>query len=226
MIDGEIIQTDFVEVGEPIVYDGEIPIKEGHTFSGWSWIPAIMPAENVTITGTFIADTYTVTYMLDGEVYRTVDVRYGETIPRIEEPTKEGYTFSGWGEIPATMPAKDVTITANFTVNTYMVTYMIDGEVYKTVEVKYGEAIPVEEAPTKEGYTFSGWSYIPKTMPAEDVTVYGMFTLTDGIAGITYGEDIVAVYTLNGRKVNKVLPGKIYILEYSDGRKVKANVRK
>ncbi len=58
----------------------------------------------------------------------------------------------------------------------YALTYMIDGEVYKTYEIEEGEAITPEPAPTKEGYTFSGWSEIPETMPAHDVTVTGYFT--------------------------------------------------
>ncbi len=53
MIDGEIIRKDFIEVGEPIVFGGEIPTKEGYTFSGWNYIPDTMPAENVIVYGIF-----------------------------------------------------------------------------------------------------------------------------------------------------------------------------
>ena len=59
---------------------------------------------------------------------------------------------------------------------TYTLTYMIDGQVYKTYSLEYGAVITPEPAPTKEGYTFSGWSYIPPTMPATDVVVMGTFT--------------------------------------------------
>ena len=54
--------------------------------------------------------------------------------------------------------------------------YVVDGEVYKTYTIEEGESIIPEPAPTKEGYTFSGWSEIPKEMPARDVTVTGTFT--------------------------------------------------
>ena len=64
------------------------------------------------------ADPFTLTYMVDGEVYRTYQVKYGDAITAEEEPTKEGYTFSGWSEIPATMPNKDVTVTGTFIINT------------------------------------------------------------------------------------------------------------
>ncbi len=62
MIDNEIIQTDSVEVGKSIEYNGEPPTKEGYIFSGWSEIPETMPAEDVTITGTFVFDYNTDAY--------------------------------------------------------------------------------------------------------------------------------------------------------------------
>ena len=58
----------------------------------------------------------------------------------------------------------------------YNLIYMLDGEEYKTVQLAEGDAITPEANPTKDGYTFSGWSEIPTTMPAHDVTVTGTFT--------------------------------------------------
>lgn len=58
----------------------------------------------------------------------------------------------------------------------YNLIYMVDGEEYKTVQLAEGDAITPEANPTKDGYTFSGWSEIPTTMPAHDVTVTGTFT--------------------------------------------------
>lgn len=58
----------------------------------------------------------------------------------------------------------------------FKLTYMVDGEEYKSYMVDYGATITPEPAPTKEGYTFSGWSNIPATMPDHDVTVTGTFT--------------------------------------------------
>ena len=58
----------------------------------------------------------------------------------------------------------------------YKLNYIIDGEVYKTYEIEFGSTITPEAEPTKEGYTFSGWSEIPETMPDHDVTVTGTFT--------------------------------------------------
>ena len=152
------------------------PEKEGYTFSGWSEIPEKMPAKDVTVTGAFTINKYKLLYMVDDTVYDESEVEYGAAITPLEAPAKEGYTFSGWSEIPETMPAKDVTVTGTFTINKYKLTYMVDGEVYKTYDVEYGATVTPEAEPTKEGYTFSGWSTIPDTMPANDVTVTGSFT--------------------------------------------------
>lgn len=118
---------------------------------------------------------YTLTYYVDGEVYKTYLHEAGIAIPEEEAPEKEGYTFSGWSEIPETMPDHDVEVTGTFTVNKYNLIYMVDGEEYKTVEIEYGAEITPEDGPEKEGYTFKGWSEIPQTMPANDVTVNGTF---------------------------------------------------
>lgn len=122
---------------------------------------------------------YTLTYMVDGEVYKTYQLAEGTAITPEPEPQKDGYVFSGWDYVPKTMPAYDVTVTGSFAkkeAKTYTLTYMVDGAVYKTYQLAEGDAITPEPEPKKEGYTFSGWDYVPKTMPAYDVTVKGSFT--------------------------------------------------
>ena len=165
-----------IEYGRSITAEA-FPVKEGHTFSGWSEVPATMPAQNVTVTGSFTVNRYKITYTVDGEEYATDSIAYGETIVLKETPTKEGYTFSGWNEVPETMPAQDVTVEGSFTVNRYTITYLLDGEVYATEEVSYGETVVLKEIPIKDGYTFSGWSEVPETMPAHDVTIRGEFVI-------------------------------------------------
>ena len=60
----------------------------------------------------------------------------------------------------------------------------MDGNEYKTVEASFGDRITAEKAPSKNGYTFSGWSKLPETMPANDVTVSGTFTKkSSGVGG-------------------------------------------
>jgi hypothetical protein len=146
--------------------------------------------EIVAIPGTEVIEKYKLTYMVDGEEYKVVEINEGDSITPEAVPTKEGYTFSGWDNVPETMPAYDVTVTGHFTANKYTIIYYVDGEVYKTVEVEYGSEITAEEEPTKEGYDFSGWSWIPSKMPAEDVTVTGSFTKASyEVDGVTYQLD-------------------------------------
>ena len=176
ILDGETYKTYIIDYGTAITPEAA-PTKEGYTFSGWSEIPETMPAHDVDVTGTFSINSYTLTYKVDGEEYKSFIVVFGTAITPEAEPTKEGYTFSGWSEIPETMPAHDVTVTGSFTINSYKLTYVVDGVEYKSLNVVYGTAITPEAAPTKEGYTFSGWSEIPETMPAHDVEVTGSFTV-------------------------------------------------
>ena len=175
-VDGVEYKTYEVEYGATITPEAA-PTKEGYNFSGWSYIPETMPAQDVTVIGTFTKGAYKLIYMVDGEVYKTISYDYGASITPEAAPTKEGYTFSGWSELPATMPAKDVTVTGTFSINKYKLVYKVDGAVYKSYEIEYGATITPELAPTKEGYTFSGWSYVPSKMPAEDVTVTGTFSI-------------------------------------------------
>lgn len=180
-VDGEVYKTYQLEEGAAITPE-PAPTKEGYTFSGWSDIPATMPAKDVTVVGTFTKNdvkTYTLTYKVDGVVYKTYQVAEGATITPEPAPTKEGYTFSGWNDLPSTMPAHDVTATGSFTINTYKLKYKVDGVTYKEYYLEFGAPIIPEPEPTKEGYTFSGWSEIPETMPAHKVTIEGTFIKND-----------------------------------------------
>ena len=152
------------------------PTREGYTFIGWEpALPETMPIGGLAVKAQWVINKYTLTYVIDGQEYSKSEVEYNATITQLDDPVREGYTFSGWSEIPATMPAHDVEVTGSFTVNSYTLTYIVDGNAYKTLTVDYGTAITPEAEPTKEGYTFSGWSEIPATMPAHDVEVTGSF---------------------------------------------------
>ena len=127
---------------------------------------------------------YILKYYVDGSLYRDAIMEVGEAIIPVPTPNKEGYTFSGWSDIPETMPNHNVTVTGSFSPNTYRLTYMVDGVEYKAVEVKCDETITAEPEPTKKGMTFSGWSEIPEKMPAKDVTVTGTFSWSKMINNI------------------------------------------
>ena len=148
-IDGEVFKAVELSYGESVTPE-EVPEKEGHTFSGWTGLPETMPAHDVEVTGSYSVNSYTLTYKIDGEVFKAVELSYGETVTPEEAPEKEGHTFSGWTGLPETMPAHDVEVTGSYSVNSYILTYKIDGEVFKAVELSYGESVTPEEAPEKE----------------------------------------------------------------------------
>ena len=214
IINGEVYKEYELKAGAEITPE-PAPTKEGYTFSGWSAIPQTMPANNLTITGSFTKGSYKLTYIIDDEVYKTINYDFGTTITPEASPTKVGYTFSGWSEIPKTMPAKDVMVTGRFTINKYKLTYKVDGEVYKIYEIEYGAKITPEAGPTKDGYKFLGWSNIPSTMPNHDVTIIGEFTQELIIYGSILKSNgllykVIDDYVLVGRQ-DKGLSGSIVI---------------
>ena len=161
--------------------------------------------------------TFTLVYIVDGEIYKTYEIKQNEEIIPEPAPTKEGYSFSGWSGLPETMPGHDVTVTGTFTINKYKLTYMVDDEVYKTYDVEYGATITPEAEPMKEGYTFSGWSEIPETMPAHDVIVEGSFAQSNSsveIDGIYYNlnqEEKSAEVVGGGSEYSGIYSGDIVI---------------
>ena len=152
------------------------PTREGYTFIGWDRdIPTTMPAENVTITAKWKVNSYTITFdTAGGSEIASITQDYGTAITVPESPTREGYTFIGWDKaIPATMPAENVTITAQWEINQYTITFdTAGGSEIAPITQDYGTNITAPADPTREGYTFIGWDKeIPTTMPAENITI-------------------------------------------------------
>ena len=206
--DEVIFKEITLEYGDDIVAPTEVPEWEGHTFLGWNLQPqSKMPDEDVSYKAIWDEAEFTITFDTDGgTVISPITQKYGTTITAPEDPTKTGYDFTGWDkEIPSTMPSENLTIKAQWKIKEYTLSYYVDGEVYKSEKKAYNSEVKAEPAPTKEGYTFSGWQEeIPLRMPANDVTITGTFTInqytitfdTDGgteVASITqnYNTSIV-----------------------------------
>ncbi|MDY4015896.1 MAG: InlB B-repeat-containing protein, partial [Bacilli bacterium] len=156
----------------------ENPTKVGHTFAGWSKeIPETMPANDITVEAIWTVNSYKLTFDVDGNLTEKT-FKYGEFVTAIENPTKVGHTFAGWSEeLPETMPANDITVEATWTVNSYKITFDVDGNLTEKI-FKYGESVTAIENPTKVGHTFTGWSEeLPETMPANDITVEATWTV-------------------------------------------------
>ncbi|MDE6679792.1 MAG: InlB B-repeat-containing protein, partial [Muribaculaceae bacterium] len=192
MIGEETIATIIVEAGDPIVAP-EAPEKEGYTFDGWQDIPEVMPAHDIVIGGSYTVNSYTATFLIDGETIDTISVEYGAVINAPAAPEKEDYRFEGWQNVPETMPAHDIVIEGSYVYSPdlFNVVFMIDGETIETIIVEAGDPIVAPEAPEREGYTFGGWQDIPEVMPNHDVVINGSYTAnTYEVIFIVNGETV------------------------------------
>ena len=93
------------------------PTRKGYTFKGWDKeIPETMPAENITVKAQWEINQYTIAFDTNGgSEIAPITQDYGTEITAPDNPTRKGYTFKGWDkEIPETMPAENITITARW----------------------------------------------------------------------------------------------------------------
>ena len=93
------------------------PTRKGYTFKGWDKeIPETMPAENITVKAQWEINKYTITFDTNGgSEIAPITQDYGTEITAPDNPARKGYTFRGWDkEIPETMPAENLTITARW----------------------------------------------------------------------------------------------------------------
>ena len=165
-----------------------------YTFGGWNkadgtaWDYASdKVTDNITLYAKWAANTYTITFdTAGGSEIAPITQDYGTVITAPEAPTREGYTFIGWDkEIPTTMPAENMTVTAQWEINRYTITFdTAGGSEIAPITQDYGTAIVSPADPTREGYTFIGWDKaIPETMPAENITLKARWKDTEKPTG-------------------------------------------
>ena len=166
----------------------------GCTFGGWNkadgtaWDYASdKVTDNITLYAKWAANTYTITFdTAGGSEIAPITQDYGTVITAPEAPTREGYTFIGWDKaIPTTMPAENMTVTAQWEINQYTITFDTNGgSEIAPITQDYGTAITAPADPTREGYTFIGWDKaIPTTMPAENITLKARWKDTEKPTG-------------------------------------------
>ena len=176
---GGTYATQIVQAGEKAIQP-DVPSRQGYQFTDWylddtkyDFNTAV--TGNMTLTAKWTANSYTITFDTDGgSKIDPITQDYGTQITAPANPTREGYTFIGWDKaIPATMPAGDMTITAQWSINQYTITFDTDGgSEIAPITQDYGTQITAPADPTREGYTFIGWDKaIPATMPAESITI-------------------------------------------------------
>ena len=164
------------------------PTRKGYTFKGWDKeIPETMPAENITVKAQWEINQYTITFDTNGgSEIDSITQDYGTKITAPDNPTRKGYTFRGWDkEIPETMPAENITVKAQWEINQYTITFDTNGgSEIAPITQDYGTEITAPDNPTRKGYTFKGWDKeIPKTMPAENITITARWRDTEKPTG-------------------------------------------
>lgn len=162
VVDGKTFEEYEVKEGDPIPVPEQTPEKFGHKFIGWTpEIPETMGTEELIFEAQFELDKEFVSYVVGGTVIAGGVIA---AIAGINTALITGLAIAG-GVIA-------VIGVSSLVKKSYTVTYKVDGEVYKTYEVKEGKSIPVPETdPEKDGYDFAGWTPdAPDKMPANDLT--------------------------------------------------------
>lgn len=214
--DGEALELEDGEDGLEAYYGDTIETSivkgdadvEGYTATG-KWHIGDEDGEIATfpytVKGdvTFVADyeinKHNIIYYADEEgktELKKFELEYAQEFTEehvVASASKEGYVFKGWSEeitVGDTMPDYDIKIYPSFDPDTFTITWVIDG-VESTDEQTFGEDIKAPENPTKEGYTFKGWSTTENgavletlgTVPANDNTkFYAVFAGDSDVA--------------------------------------------
>jgi len=160
----EEITEKYGTTGAEVEMKTEAP--EGFSYDASQSNPkgTIAPDGSTVVEIYYTRNSYDLVYKVDGEQYgETESYRYEEKVTVKEEPVKEGYTFSGWAGTVTEMPAKAVELTGTFEINTYTIEYNLgEGSLGEGVTNPVTYTVETErftlENPSKEGYTFIGWT--------------------------------------------------------------------
>lgn len=214
---GEAAGSDYTKALEfDAPYSVTSPSIPGYT-ADKPVVTGTMPAEPVTVTVTYTASTdtpYEVHHYLErldggypSEPNDTDNLR-GETGAWTAAAAKsyDGFTPMEFEQQRINANGKTV-VEIRYTRNSYLLTYKdsLSTEVYASKTYKYGAAVTAIAAPTKTGYTFTGWNpAVPATMPAGARTVYAQWRKTtpdtvvfdpNNINGKTLAAKSLAVYS-------------------------------
>lgn len=127
--------------------------------------------------------TYNATFYVDGAEYRVVPTKVGEQIIAPENPTKEGFVFTGWDKKVGVMGTEDVSFNAQFSAGevSYKVeTYVMDvNGAYGAADVKVvpattGAAVSVDPE-AREGFTVAADSVLSGTVAADSSLVLKVY---------------------------------------------------
>ena len=168
------------------------PTQSGYSFAGWytdmaltqSYNASTPVVQSINLYAKWTINQYTITFnSAGGSSIDPITQDYNSAVVSPENPTKEGYTFSGWSQsVPSNMPAENLLLTAQWSINQYTLTFdSNDGSTVSPITQDFGSSVTQPINPTREGYLFQGWftddvsfanSYVFSTMPSQNLTLY------------------------------------------------------
>ena len=196
--------TDIKFYNDALTLRGALFTRTGYTQVGWATVDGgekvysfddvYTKNEALTLYPVWNTNKYTITFdTAGGSEIASITQNYCTAITAPADPTREGYTFIGWDrDIPEIMLAENITVTAQWEINRYTITFdTAGGSEIAPITQDYGTAITAPADPTREGYTFIGWDRdIPVTMPAENMTLKARWRDTEKPTGeIIIGTD-------------------------------------
>ena len=203
--DGQrIAEPDTYLFGEQTGGLKEAPAKTGYSFGGWNIdaLPETMPAADIVVEGSYDINSYSVTYMVDGEIYgMPVLHEYGSTVTPDPEPVERGFRFSGWNRpYSFDMPAENIVIEGTFKVNSYDYTVqyyygdVLDEARSMTEQAEYGTTVAASAPETSEydgqRYRLSDGTYelLVSDEPEENIISVQYEAAADAVAAGTPSE--------------------------------------
>lgn len=163
------------------------PEKAGYAFQGWEEeVPSTMPAQNITLTAKWNenpADYTDYDIAVAAANAKKAEANYDKTYTEASRKALDaalavdvsGKKLSEQGVVDAQTAAINAAV-KGLEKMTYNATFYVDGEEYRVVPTKVGEQIVAPEAPSKQGYTFTGWTPEVGTMGIEDVSFNAQFS--------------------------------------------------
>ena len=193
------------------------------TKSGWSTYNVKFTNMTYTVTYELASVSYTVTFKdWDGSVLKTQTVASGGSATPPSNPTRDGYVFTGWSGNYTNVTENRV-ITAQYTIKTYTVRFLDwNGTVLDTQTINHGNNATPPPNPTRDGYTFSGWSGNYTNVTA-DVDIIAQYTKNSSggddtsVKNIKIGNSTISKLYLGTSQIVKVYLGDTLIYSNPTG---------
>ena len=175
-INGNQIISKEIKTDESLNYPAP-PKVEGYKFISWEK-DSNSSSSNIIYKATYERLMFTVVfYNLNDEVLETQTIYYGESaIDPSDKLELNDYIFLGWDK-NFTSVKSNLTVKPLYNSSKYSVQYFDEsGKLIKEENVSYGASVEAPSAPTKEGYTFIGWSE-SSNIVTKDLKIYPKYEI-------------------------------------------------